>query len=197
MLGIAQTAQDGGRIVIQHRGRNADEDDADVGHRVLEQLVRGVNKLQQRPGDQGRDDSERHTHRHTERRAIEQVLVQVIAVLGTEALGHRDAKADTGTLGKAQDQKVQRIGGAHRAQCVSAKAPAHNDSVRKAVQLLEQGAQHQRQGKFQDAGQRPAHRKVGGAGALLGFFHGIYMLPPGSDFFKHTMESPCIVRLFL
>ena len=171
--------QDGGGVVEQHRGRDADEDDADVGHRIPEQLVRRVDELQQRGRDEGGDDGEHHTHGHAEGRAVEQILVQSLAVLSAKALGHRDAKAHAGTLHKAQDQKVQRVGGAHRAQCIGAQAPPHNDSVRKAVQLLEQGAQHQRQGEFQNLGQRPAHREVGGAGTLFGFFHRFYMLPPG------------------
>ena len=77
------------------------------------------------------------------------------------------AEADTRALDEAQNQKVQRVGAAHSSQCVGAQAPAHNDGVRKAVQLLEQGAQHQRQRKPQNLEQRLAHRKVRGAGLAV------------------------------
>ena len=101
VLGIAQTAQNGGGVVEQHRGRNAEENDADVGHRVREQLGRGVDELQQRGSNEGGDDGEHHTQDHAEDRTIEQVLVHVLAVPCTKALGHRDAKARTGSQYKA------------------------------------------------------------------------------------------------
>ena len=48
MLRVAQTAQNGGRIVVQHRRRDAQEDDADVAHGILQQLRRGVDELSSR-----------------------------------------------------------------------------------------------------------------------------------------------------
>lgn len=101
MLGIAQTVQDGGGVVEQHRGRNAEEDDADVGHRVREQLGRGVDELQQRGSSEGGDDGEHHAQDHAENRAVEQILVHILAVPCTKALGHRDAKTRAGTQHKA------------------------------------------------------------------------------------------------
>ena len=90
--------------------------------------------------------------------------MQVIPVLCAEALGHRDAEAVAGSQHKAHDHKIQRVGRAHRAQRIGADAAPHDDRVHKAVQLLEQGAQHQRQRKPQNLEQRLAHRKVRGAG---------------------------------
>ena len=55
MLRVAQTAQNGGRIVVQHRRRDAQKDDADVAHGILKQLRRGVDELQQRGRNESRD----------------------------------------------------------------------------------------------------------------------------------------------
>ena len=163
VLGVAHGAEHAGSVVVQHRGRDAQEDDPDVEHGVRVQLFRRVDELKQRARHQGGEDGEHHAQHHAEQGTVEQVLPQAALILGTEGLGYRDAKAHAGTLHKAQDEEVERVGGAYRAQCVGAQAPAHNDGVRKAVQLLEQGAQHQRQRKPQNLEQRLAHRKVRGA----------------------------------
>ena len=47
--------KNGGRIVVQHRRRDAQEDDADVAHGILQQLRRGVDELQQRGRNESRD----------------------------------------------------------------------------------------------------------------------------------------------
>ena len=101
MLRVAQAAQNGGRIVVQHRRRDAQEDDADVAHGILQQLRRGVDELQQRGSSEGGDDGEHHAQGHAEHRAVEQILVHILAVPCTKALGHRDAKARAGTQHKA------------------------------------------------------------------------------------------------
>ena len=64
-----------------------------------------------------------------------------------ERLRYRDAEPHAGSLYKAQDQEVQRVGTAHRGQRLGAQAASHNYGIGKAVQLLEQGSQHQRQRK--------------------------------------------------
>ena len=172
MLRVAQTAQNGGRVVVQHRRRDAQEDDADVAHGILQQLRRGVDELQQRGRNESRDNRKGQTHHHTEHGAVEQVLVQIIPVLCAKALGHRDAEAVAGGQHEAHDHKIQRVGRAHRAQRIGADAAPHDDRVHKAVQLLEQRSQHQRHGELQNAGQRPADGQVGGAGTLfLCFLH--------------------------
>ena len=73
----------------RHRGRNAEEDDADVGHRVREQLGRCVDELQQRGSSEGGDDGEHHAQDHAEDRAVEQILVHILAVPCTKALKGR------------------------------------------------------------------------------------------------------------
>ena len=172
MLRVAQAAQNGGRIIVQHRRRDAQEDDADVAHGILQQLRRGVDELQQRGRNEGGDDRKDQTHHHAEHSAVEQVLVQIIPVLCAKALGHRDAEAVAGGQHEAHDHEVQRVGRAHCAQRIGADAAPHDDRVHKAVQLLEQRSQHQRQGELQNAGQRPADGQVGGAGTLfLCFLH--------------------------
>ena len=53
MLGIAQRPQHAGRVVVQHRGRDAQKDDPDVLDGVRKNIVRRVDELQQRRGQQG------------------------------------------------------------------------------------------------------------------------------------------------
>ena len=167
VLGIPQRPQHAGGVVIQHRSRDAQKNEPDVEHGIGVQLLRRMDEPEQRPCHQGGEHGEHHAQHQTEQCAVQQVFLQSVLILCAKGLCRRDAKAHAGTLHKAQNEKVEGVGGAHRAQRIGAQTPPDDDGVRKAVQLLEQGAQHQRQGEPQDLEQRLAHGKVGGAGALL------------------------------
>ena len=164
MLGVAHGAEHAGSVVVQHRGRDAQEDDPDVKHGVRVQLFWRVDELKQRARHQGGGDGEHHAQHHAEQGTVEQVLPQAALILGTERLRHRDAEAVAGGQHEADDHEVEGVGGAHRAQRVGTDAAAHDDRIGKAVQLLEHRAQHQRQRKPHNLEQRLAHRKVRGAG---------------------------------
>ena len=172
VLRIAQTAQDRGRIVIQHRGRDAEENHADIPHRIIQQFRRSMDEPKQRSRDQGRHDRKHDAHGHAKHRTIEQIFVQVLAVLCAKALCDRDAEAVAGRQHETDDHEVERIGRADCAQSVCANAAAHDDRIHKTIQLLEQRSQHQRQRELQNAGQRTANGQVGRTGTLfLCFLH--------------------------
>ena len=126
-----------------------------------------MDEPEQRPRHQGGKHRKHHAQHQTEQCAVQQVFLQPVLILCAKGLCRRDAKAHAGSLYKAQNKKVEGVGGTHRAQRIGAQTPPYDDGIRKAVQLLEQGAQHQWQGEPQDLEQRLAHGKVGGAGALL------------------------------
>ena len=167
---ISQRPQHTGRVVVQDRCRDAKEDDANIQRCVGKNIHRCVDERQQRRSPQRGRHRENHAEYHAEQYAIIEVAVQVIAAFRTEGFGHRDAEADARALHKAQNQKIQRVGAAHRRQRVGAKAPPDDDGIGEVVQLLEQCAQHQRQRENQYAGQRSPGRQIGRAGGW--FFHG-------------------------
>lgn len=62
--------------------------------------------------------------------------MQSVLILCTKGLCRRDTKAHTGSLHKAQNEKIEGVGGAHCAQCIGTQTPPYDDGIRKAVQLL-------------------------------------------------------------
>lgn len=135
--GIAQCPQHAGGVVIQHRSRDAQKNEPDVEHRIGVQLLRRMDEPEQRPCHQGGKHGEHHAQYQTEQCAVQQVFLQSVLILCAKGLCRRDAKAHAGTLHKAQNEKVEGVGGAHRAQRIGAQTPPYDDGVRKAVQLLE------------------------------------------------------------
>ena len=63
--------------------------------------------------------------------------MQAALILCAKGLCGRDAKAHAGALYKAQNEEVEGVGGAYCAQRIGTQAPAHDDDIRKAIQLLE------------------------------------------------------------
>ena len=136
MLGIPQCPQHAGGIVIQNRSRDAQKDDPDVEHGIGVQFLRRMDKPEQRPSHQGGKHREHCAQHQTEQCAVQQIFLQAALILCTKGLCGRDAKAHAGPLHKAQNEEVEGVGGAHRAQRIGAQTPAHDDGIRKAVQLL-------------------------------------------------------------
>ena len=135
--GIAQCPQHAGSVVVQHRSRDAQKNDLDVEHGIGVQLLRRMDEPEQRPRHQGGKHREHHAQHQTEQCAVQQVFLQSVLILCAKGLCRRDAKAHAGSLHKAQNEKVEGVGGAHRAQRIGAQTPPYDDGVRKAVQLLE------------------------------------------------------------
>ena len=137
MPGIPQCPQHAGGVVIQHRSRDAQKNDSDVEHRIGVQLLRRMDEPEQRPCHQGGKHGEHYAQHQTEQCAVQQVFLQSVLILCAKGPCRRDAKAHAGTLHKAQNEKVEGVGGAHRAQRIGAQTPPYDDGIRKAVQLLE------------------------------------------------------------
>ena len=86
---------------------------------------------------QGSKHRKHHAQHQTEQCAVQQVFLQPVLILCAKGLCRRDAKAHAGSLHKAQNKKVEGVGGAYRAQRIGAQTPPYDDGIRKAVQLLE------------------------------------------------------------
>ena len=69
---------------------------------------------------------------------------------GKITLSDGHCKAGAHAAGQAQNHEVQRACGAHGRQLLGAQETAHDGRVHKAVKLLEQKAEHQRQGEADD-----------------------------------------------
>ena len=88
------------------------------------------------------------------------MAAQVAVIPRAEQLRDRDGKAVADADDEAQDQVVDGSGGADRRQRADAAEAADNDGIGQRVELLEQVAQHERQGEKQDHFQRAAAGKV-------------------------------------
>ena len=88
------------------------------------------------------------------------MAAQVFIVPRTEQLRNGDGKAVAYADDKAQNQIVDRAGRTDRCQRTDAAEPTDDDGIRQCVELLEQVAQHQRQGEQENNFERTAARKV-------------------------------------
>ena len=86
------------------------------------------------------------------------MAAQVAVIMGTKQLCDGDSKAVAHANNKTQDQIVDRAGSANCRQRIDTDKTAHNDGICQAVKLLEQVAQHQRQGEQQDDFERISAR---------------------------------------
>ena len=147
MLGIAHGSQHTGAVVVQHRYRNSQKYNPDVKLCIRVQLLRCIDELQKRTCNQRCYDCKHYADHNAQKCTVCQISAQILGILRTEGLCHRNTEAHARSLNKAQNQKIQRIGCSHRAQGIGAKASPDNYCICEAVQLLEQGSKNQRQCK--------------------------------------------------
>ena len=169
MPGIARRPQRARAEVVEHGGRNAQEDHQHVLKRLFKDVLRRAHQRQHRPRQQHHGRRHDRRQRDADHRAIEEVALVFVSALGAEGLRQRDAEADARALHKAQRQEIERIGGAHRRQGVRADQPADHDRIDETVQLLKQRAQDQGQREQQNLLNRAADGQVHRAASL---FHG-------------------------
>ena len=148
MPGIAHGVEDAVEDVVQDIGQHPGKIEAQIGHGLRHHALRRAQPAQ----DGG-------AHRHAEnrqRRAGDQTQGDVgvdgagdlAIVAGTEIPGHHHARAQRGAGKEIHQQQDQRAGGRYAGQRGLAQKLAHDQGVRRVVQLLEQQAEHQRHGKI-------------------------------------------------
>ena len=159
-LAVAQRAHDGRHHIVQKDKRDARKDPADVDDRAVNDVVGRLHQLHHRAGQCNGADGQHHTGRNAEPGGVGNMAAQVLIVPRAEQLCYRNRKAVADADDEAQNQIVDRAGSADRGQRTDTAEPAHDDGIRQRIELLEQVAQHQRQGEQENNFERAAARKV-------------------------------------
>ena len=98
------------------------------------------------------------------------LTLHALGVSGTIGRADKDAGTEAETVDEEDGQRHQRVGGADGGKGVFADKFAHDDAVGGVISELEQVAQHQRDGEFDQKGRDGSGRHVFCHGSLLFFF---------------------------
>lgn len=169
-LAVAQRPHGGGEEVVKEGEDEACKDDAEVLHRDGQDFFRNLHQPEQRRRQQdaeGRKDQREH-------RACDggggDLTLHALGVSGTIGRADEDAGTEAETVDEEDGQRHQRVGGADGGKGVFADKFAHDDAVGGVISELEQVAQHQRDGEFDQKGRDGSGRHVFCHGSLLFFF---------------------------
>ena len=157
---VAQGAHDAGDHVVQKDERDAGEDPANIDDRAVQDVLRRLHQHQQRASQGHRGDGKHYAECDAQPGGISHMAAQVAVIPCAEQLSDGDGKTIADANDEAQDQVVDGAGGADRRQRTDAAETAYDDGICQRVKLLEQIAQHKRQGEEQDHFQRIAAGKV-------------------------------------
>ena len=144
---VPQRADDGGQQVVEEGGRDAHEDDEDIGIGVVDDVRRGAHHHQNVPAEQPRGHGEHQGEQGGEIGGVGHKAAHLAIFPGPHPLGHRDGKAVAHPHAEADDEKVDGAGGAHRRQGLGPQQLAHDHGVHQIIKLLEQHAAQGGQGE--------------------------------------------------
>ena len=147
---VAERPQEVGLRLQADEHHNAAEHNADEGVRPLQNLRRRLHPNQELTAERNAHDGQHHglqKGKHgTSSRALPHASVILGAVPLTRINGNPRGKANH----KAEHQKHQAAGTAHRRQRLYAQEAPHNQGVHESVKLLKDVARNQRQRKHQN-----------------------------------------------
>ena len=183
--GIPQATQHAGEDVVKGAADNARKEDNKIGTGHIINLRRGAQGAHHRRGDKGPHNHDEDGGDNRGSQGCAHGFFQALPVLGAKVLGHHDAGAH-GNAHKQHQQQVQNgTAGAHGGQGVVSHIVAHHDGIHRAVKLLGQVADEQRD--------REPDKVTGGA--ALGH---ILAGKQRGQFSRHTFLTPfrCMVKIF-
>ena len=161
-LAVAQCTHGGGKEVIEEGEDQACKHDAQVADRNGQDIGGHLHQLQQ---GRGQNDAQRRECQR-EHGACNgsggHLMLHQLGITGTECGTDQNAGTQTHAVDKQDGQSHERVGSADGGKSFLAHELAHDDAVGGVVGKLEQVAQHQRNGKFDQ------QRRNSTAGHVLG-----------------------------
>ena len=148
--GIADGPQKVCEIVIQKGGRNAQKDDEQVVLHQRAKLCGHPQHPQNAVQTQIDQQVEHQGDARNKQEGLEHALPHLLGLAAAVLHGHSRAAAHAQAQQDRGEEGHQGVGGPHRRQRIRAEEAAHHPSVGNVVHLLQQVAEHQRQGKQQD-----------------------------------------------
>ena len=146
---VANGTEDTGAHIVQHQTGNTAEVDLQIGLGLHKHILRSFHQGQHDGGQENAHHRADEADDQGKRNGGVHRLVDAFGVFGAKALGDDH----TGTHRHTGEEAHQHIddggSGTHRRQRLFADELAHHDGVHGIIKLLEQIADHQRQGKSQ------------------------------------------------
>ena len=147
VAGIAGGTEDTGADVVGDERQHAEEVDADIGGSHLVNLFRRLHPLE----DKGRDKKTQQrnggaAHQRNAHGGMNGTL-QLPVVVGAEVVGDHHAAAHGHSVEESHQQRHDHTGGAYGRHGIAFDEIAGKENVHRVVELLDQTAAQQRQGK--------------------------------------------------
>ena len=149
-VAVAHGAQDGCGEIVHHGKGHADEDDAHVERRLIDDVGGRVHQLQHSARAEQADHADQQAADGAHGDGGVHAFLDRIAVARAEGPCYHNARADRKADEKVREQRRQRTRGAHGRQRGRAGEAADDGHVRHVEQDLQKTGQHQRDGEFQN-----------------------------------------------
>ena len=147
---VTHGADHGGGGVIEHHKGNAPEDPVDVVKGVWIGFRRGMHGGENPPAEDQNHGHDRDGEKGAQIDCAGHIAAQLGQIPGAEGIGCRDAEAHTQADAGAENHKIQGTGGADAAQGVHSHEFSHNHGVHQIINLLQQQAKKDGDGKLQN-----------------------------------------------
>ena len=144
---VPQGPQDGGQQVVGHNHRDAAKHNPQIQQRPREDVRRGGQHLEHRPGGQLAGRRQQQGKSGAQGGAAPHRPGQFPVIFSAEMLSHEDGKPLGEPLDNAQHHPVEPVGGPQGGQGAHPHHLPHHGGIYHGVQLLEHVPHHQRQGK--------------------------------------------------
>ena len=157
---VPQGAENAGEQIVEHGGRNAQEDQENIVIGIGEGALRGIHGGEDRTAADGGDRRNNQRNDAAQPDHIAHEIAQAVEVLLAEFLSHGNGKPGADAVAQAQHQEIDGARGANPRQGLHAQEIAHNHRIHHGIELLKQQPQQQRQNKRQQYGHGRAHSHV-------------------------------------
>lgn len=164
--GIARSAQNGIAKVIERHGGHAEEIDAQVDRRAVDQLFLCAEQFQQRNGRQLAEQQEHRAEDEAQGKGRMDGALRLLTTACAEKACNKGIDTAAKANEKTRKQGNERRCGSDCAECDRAGETAYDGDVRHIEQDLQNIRQHQRQAEGKDLLPEPAMRQ---AARLLSF----------------------------
>ena len=144
---VPHRLQDTRAKVVQHHGERTGKIDAEIQHRVRHHVLRCSHQPQNLRGEHHARHREHHTGTKAERHRGVDGPFHVLLIPRAEKARDQHARAEGDTVDKADQQHDQARGRTDGGQRLLSDKVSHNQRIHRIIELLEQIAEKNRNGK--------------------------------------------------
>ena len=127
---------------------------------MIQDFLRRIHQAEQRPAQHRGQDGKDHAQKTAEHNRVPDAAADFFFILRAESLRNGNGKPGAQPEAQADDQEIDGAGRADGSQAFRAEKTADDGGIHKAVQLLKQHTEQQRQRKGKNQFQGAAFRQV-------------------------------------